>query len=437
MTGKQSCRRREAISARAESRGSGKRSVRSRWATRATLTTLVCVVLLLHGTGCGAPAKRDADVIMGGGPTSYWNVDQVLTPSGSLASAVITWPDVRVVRNPTLGEGHQLVRPTQGTCALGEPFPVAVGSGIIAGREQLVVTDGACGVWIADLQDLGQTVPWNAVYEPVLPDFTVSVENADGDGFDDVLFAGTNGFVLCRQTRTMQCWSFPSRGSLVSRVATPLHGFFGVEHGILYQRNEAPELVPIDTSNDEFGPALRLKQRPTEYLRPFQQFDQLATISLSACGAFAIGIGTFDQSARFPTHRPQILSVTAPTEFQASTLPTTLDVVAAMTVVQDSADRAVVVALGKRDGGWTLEAGAARCDVYEALVESDVEFDWAVPLAPAPSTDPNLPHLGLKIVGEWLGANKVGVYHSDGFTLRTFEIDLTARSVTQANFALP
>jgi hypothetical protein len=172
-------------------------------------------------------------------------------------------------------------------------------------------------------------------------------------------------------------------------------------------------------------------------LKPFLRFDQLAPLRLPGCEAFAIGIGVFGTEAHYKSRNRQLLSASGPDEFTATTLQTTLEETQALTLLLDQQGRPVVVSIGSSGGRSQIEASLLdSCNSLQVLAIGDIEFDWRTPSAPEEFTDPNLPHLGIKLQAFEVSPGVIRAIHYDGFTLRQLDINLESRTVFQQNVEL-
>lgn len=385
-----------------------------------------------------ASNERGSNWEMGGAPLTYANGDLTVTPDGDIASVIVTWAGVRLLREVRDAPALTLIQPNHRNCT---SFPVALGSGMLGGRSSVVVSDSGCGLWVATIDgEAISTQAWTDFFEPVGPDHNVLVEDVDSDGDGDVLIGGSFGFVACRANLEGRCQTYLSSPpyafpGLIQPVLIPLHGAFGSEHAIFFMRDGSPEVVPLGP--DGFEDSFVVEQVPTEFLKAFERFDQLAPISIPGCSAFAVGIGAFDEHANHRSRHPQVLTARTERTFEAITLGTELDETYAISVVQADAGTVTVVSVGEKEGRPHIEAGQIRsCSTFEILAVGEVEFNWRTPDAPADFTEPTLPHLGVRMKALRGGPDLVSAFHFDGFTLRRFEIDLGGHTVAQQNTRL-
>jgi len=397
-------------------------------------------LLLLVGThwvgivACGTSDHR-SKLEFGGGPLTYSNSDSALTAGGAFASVVVAWPGLRVLSNiggtPTLG----LVEPTHVNCS---GFPVAVGAGTLGGNSVAVVSDPGCGVWVANVDmEAVTTRAWSDFFEPVDADHNVLVDDVDADGDGDVIIGGSTGFVACRAGVGRTCHRYVSSlpfafPGLIQPVVVVLHGAFGVDHSVFFMRDGSPEVVPLEATG--LGEPIALKQRPTEFLKPFARFDQLVAVTVPGCAAFALGVGAFDERANYSARHPQILETATDETFVATTLSTNLDETYAISAVTDDTGDVFVISIGERTGVTHLEAGRiVDCNSFETLAIGEVEFEWRTPRAPEEFTESNLPHLGVQLESRATGPASLATFHFDGFTLRRFDLDLVKAAISQHN----
>jgi hypothetical protein len=366
---------------------------------------------------------------------TYWNADGAANED-VFGSVVVTLPGATLFRTTRGAPSVVQVEPTHAHCA---SFPVAIGMGTLRGERRMVVSDSGCGIWTADIdRQLVPTAAWSTLFDDAHPDFNVDVSDVDGDGDHDVLIAGATGFTLCPARLNGGCErhdaAFSSPG-LVSRVALGVENVAGTAHAILFMRDELPEIVPIGPRG--LGEAMTIRQRPSEYLRPFAQFDQLSKVNVGGCDVFAIGVGRFDASANYSHRARQVLHGFAENSFEATTLETSLEEVEAVATVEDATLGTLIVGVGRRAGRTVLEVGRfASCDTIEVLAEAEIEFDWQTQLAPEDYTDPNLPRLGVKVSATVVRPGVVAVFHYDGFTLRHFEANIEQHEISQQNVTL-
>jgi len=394
-------------------------------------------LLLLAGLlGC-APAGDPPDHTSGkeetgGGALTYWNADGAASED-VFGSVVVTVPGATLFRTAPGAPSVIPVEPRHADCA---SFPVAIGMGTLRGERRMVVSDSGCGIWIADIdRELAPTAAWSTLFDDAYPDFNVDVSDVDGDGDQDVLIAGATGFTLCPARLNGGCErhdaAFSSPG-LVSRVALDVENVAGAAHAILFMRDELPEIVPIGPRG--LGEAITIRQRPTEYLRPFAQFDQLSKVNVGGCDVFAIGVGRFDPSANYRHRARQALHGLEEGSFEATTLETSLEEVEALATLNDATLGTLIVSVGRRAERTVLEVGRfATCNTLEVLAEAEVEFDWQTPLAPEDYAEPNLPRLGVKVTAAAVRPGVVAVFHYDGFTLRHFEANIEQHEISQQN----
>jgi hypothetical protein len=394
-------------------------------------------LLLVALFGCSpsgsGPDPADEKGEKGGGPLTYWNADGVASED-VFGSVVLEVPGAALFRTTRDAASRILVEPTHTQCS---SYPVAIGIGTLRGERRMVVSDGGCGIWIADIdREFAPTAAWTTLFDDAYPDFNVDVSDVDGDGDHDVLIGGATGFTLCPARLNGGCERhdapFSSPG-LVSRVALDVENVAGAAHAILFMRDELPEIVPVGPRG--LGEALTIHQRPTEYLRPFARFDQLSKANVVGCDVFAIGVGMFEVSANYTHRARQALHGFEEGSFEATTLETSLEEVEAVATLNETTLGTLVVSVGRRAHRTVLEVGRfATCKTLEVLAEAEVEFDWETPLAPEDYTEPNLPRLGVKVSAAVVRQGVVAVFHYDGFTLRHFEANIEQHEISQQNF---
>jgi hypothetical protein len=365
-------------------------------------------------------------VVVGGGPTLYWNQDlRLANDDGLVAAAVVGFKTVEVFRitdpEPTV---RAVIAPTASPPCDRMPVAIVPGDYDGDGVRDLWVQEACGGNWISAGPEYTANAPSVTVLpgEPGPMPYVEYYETPDGA----ILLGGTTREAYAMQ-KLVRGWSEPAWLPIpgappwdVAKVWAPLGNYDAASGSqeFLFQGNEALHVVTASNGQLRITRTLAQKLAPP-YVRPFAAYDHLTTLSPTTCSNTALGIGLFSRYAAGTPRRLQILRLVDGTTYQVYEPDLALESVTTFSALPIDGGPVVVSVLGKRAARDVFVLGSVEgCSEVRTLAELEVSFDVKTPPLPERYAEEFVPRTnGLRLV-PFYEAGTAYFAHYDGYDIR-------------------